>query len=156
MNYGLDDDLALMIVVSECCGRATFLLLEDAVEVADVVEAATIANLCHTGVSIDKQTSCITQTDVDDVVADSLARPCAEETRESSWRHSGNVGKSLQANLLLEVLVDMLFDGTNSTAFGLVLHICKRFACQQMIVVLKREFVKDLEQREHPVEARLS
>ena len=126
-----------MVVVAESRWRATFLFLEDAIEVADVVKATTVADLGHVGVGIDKQASGITETDVDDVVADSLARSGAEKARESGGSHACNICQSLQANLFLEVLVDVLFHGTNATAFGLVLHVGKRLAGQQMIVILK-------------------
>ena len=146
MNYELNYDFTLMVVVAESGRRTTFLLLEDAVEVADIVEAATVANLCHAGVCIDEQAGCIAETNVDDVIADRLSCTSTEEARESGWRHACDIGKRLQANLPLEVLVDMFLDGTNSTAFGLVLYIGKRLAGKQMIVILQREFVENLEQ----------
>ena len=157
MNYkNLDDDFALVVVVAESSRRATLLLLEDAVEVTDVVEAATVANLCHAGMCVDKQTGGIAQTNVDDVVAHSLARTGTEETRESGGSHACNISQSLQSDFPLEVLVDMLFDGTDATAFGCVLDIGKRFAGQQMVVILKRELVENLEQRKHAIETGLS
>ena len=152
----LDDDFALMVVVAECCRRTSLLLLEDTIEVADVVEAAAVANLSNAGMRIDEQASGIAQADVDDVVADGLACPGAEETRESSWSHSGDVSKGLQTYLLLEVLVDMFLDGTNATTLRLVLHVGKRLAGQEMIVVLQREFIEDFEQGEHAIETGLS
>lgn len=42
-----DNDLALVVVVAEGRRGATLLLLEDAVEVADVVESALVAYLRH-------------------------------------------------------------------------------------------------------------
>ena len=117
-----------MIVVAESSRRAAFLLLEDAVEVADVVEAATVAYLGHAGVCINKQAGCITQTDVDDVVADCLACPGTEETAEGSGSHACDISQSLQSNLLLEVLVDVFFDCTNASAFRLILYICETLA----------------------------
>ena len=86
MNYkNLDDDFTLVVIVAESSRRATLLLLEDTVEVADVVEAATVADLRHAGMCVDKQTGGIAQTNVDDVVADSLARTGrnARKRRES-------------------------------------------------------------------------
>ena len=105
-----------MVVVAESSWRTAFLLLEDAVEVADVVEAAVIANLCHAGFGIHKKAGCIAETDVDDVVAYRL--PCAstEEAAEGSWCHAGNIGECLQTYLSLEVLVDIFLNGTHTTA----------------------------------------
>ena len=125
MNYGLDDDFALVVVVAEGCRRTALLLLEDAVEVADVVEAAAVANLRHAGVCIDKQAGCIAQANVDDIVGHGLAGASAEEAAESCRGHSCDVGKCLETNLFLEVLVDMLFNGPDTTALGLVLDVGK-------------------------------
>lgn len=141
-----------MVVVAEGCRRTAFLLLEDAVEVADIIEAAAEAYLSHTGMCIDKQSGCIAQAGIDDVVADGLSCAGTEETAEGCRGHSGNVGECLQTNLALEVLVDVLFHSTHSAALGCVLHIGKRLTCQQMVVVLQREFIENLEQSNHPVE----
>lgn len=145
-----------MVVVAEGCGRAAFFLLEDAVEVTDVVEAATVANLCNAGVGIHKLAGSIAETNVNDIVADSLACTRAKETGEGSWGHSCYIGKGLQTYLALEVLVDVLLDSTHATALGRILHVGKRLAGQQVIIVLKGELVEYLEQGEHPVEAGLS
>ena len=119
-----------MVVVAEGSRRTTFLLLEDAVEVADIVETATVADFSHTGMRIDKKAGSIAQADVDDVVRDGLACTSTEEAAEGSRCHAGYVGKCLEAYLLLEILVDMFLDSTNTAAFGLVLHVGKRFAGQ--------------------------
>ena len=146
MNYELNNDFALVVVVAEGCGRAAFLLLEDAVEVADVVEAAAVANLGDVRIGVHKKSSRIAQTNVDDVVGDRLAGSCAEEAAEGSRRHSGDVGKSLETYLLLEVLVDVFLHIADAAAFGLILHVGKRLAGQQMIVVLEGEFVENLQE----------
>ena len=63
-----DDDFALVVVASEGSGRATFLLLEDAVEVADIVEAAVVAYFSHVDVCIDELARGIAEACLDDVV----------------------------------------------------------------------------------------
>jgi hypothetical protein len=51
LYYGdeLNNDLTLVVVVAESRGRTPFLLFEDTVEVADVIEATIVAYLRHIG-----------------------------------------------------------------------------------------------------------
>lgn len=63
-----DDDPALVIVFAESGGRTTLLLLEDAVEVAEVVESAIKTNLTDALGGIYQHAGCITQSQVDDIL----------------------------------------------------------------------------------------
>ena len=127
-----------MIVIAEGGRRTTLLLLEDTIEVADVVESAAIANLGHTGGRVYQQTGSVSQTDINHVVRNRLARTHTEETAEGSGRHSSNIGKRLQADLLLLVLVDILLDPTYTHALGSILDISERLTGQQVIILLQR------------------
>lgn len=153
IKWRSDDDLALVVVVAEGCGRAAFLLLEDTVEIADVVEAALVADFCHVGGGVHQKAGSMTETDVYDVVRHGLACTHTEEAAEGGWRHASNVGERLQAYLVLEVGVYVLLHVADTLALGGVLDIGKGLACQQVVVVLEGELVEYLQQAKHTIES---
>ncbi len=63
-----DQNLVALVILAEFLGRAVFLFLEDAVEIADVVEAAFVAYLSYGGRAVDEHARCRADADVDYVV----------------------------------------------------------------------------------------
>lgn len=57
-----------MIAFTELAWRASFLFLEDAVEVAEIVESAIKTNLTDALGGIYQHAGCITQSQVDDIL----------------------------------------------------------------------------------------
>ncbi len=80
--YVLYDDSGLMIVLTELTWRASLLLLEDAVEVAEIVESAIKTYLADALGGIYQHAGSITQTQVDDILRDVSAGMELEETAE--------------------------------------------------------------------------
>lgn len=144
-----------MVVVAEGRGGATLLLLEDAVEVADVVESALVAYLRHVDSAVHQEARGMAEPNVDDVVGDGLARPHPEETAEGGRRHAGDVGEGLKPDFLLEVLVDVFLHPPYPLALGRVLDVGEGLAGKQVVVGLEGEFVQNLQQAQHAVESRL-
>ena len=105
---GLYENLRLVIIVTEFCGRASLLALEQAVEVAQIVVAAQIADVGHALVCIDKHTGRIAQTDINDIVTESTAGVELEKTAEGSFAHAGQAGQRLQFQLFHIMLVDIV------------------------------------------------
>ncbi len=77
-----------MIAFSELAWRASFLLLENAVEVAEIVESAIKTYLADTLGGIYQHAGCITQTEVDDILRDVSAGMELEETAERTAAHA--------------------------------------------------------------------
>lgn len=71
-----------MIAFPELAWRASFLFLEDAVEVAEIVESAIKTYLANTLGGIYQHAGSITQTQVDDILRDISAGMELEETAE--------------------------------------------------------------------------
>ena len=78
----LDDNARLMIILTELGGTAALALTEDAVEVAQVVETATIAYLRNRVGAVDKLSAGIAKTQVDDVIAEVTTCMELEEAAE--------------------------------------------------------------------------
>lgn len=89
----LNNNSGLVIVFAELSRRAAFLLLENTVEIAEIVETAIETNLTDRLGSINQHTGSIAQTKVDDILAD--VTPCMqlEELAESAWTHTSQIGK---------------------------------------------------------------
>ena len=67
-----------MVILAENGGRATLLLLEDSVKVADILEPAAITYFSHAIGGIDQKAGSMTQTRVNHVVRTSLTRSHTE------------------------------------------------------------------------------
>ena len=110
--------MLLLIVLAELRRRAATLLLEDAVEVRDVVEAASVADFHDGHRAVYQQPGSIAQPDIDDVFGDILARAQLEETAEGGGCHRYNVSQVLQMNFLTEMSVDILLHLLHPAAVG--------------------------------------
>ena len=69
-----DNNSCLVIVLAELRRRASFLALEDTIEVAQVVETALKGNLRNAPAGVYQQSGGIAQTDVDDVFREVTSR----------------------------------------------------------------------------------
>ena len=95
-----------MIAFAELAWRASFLLLEDAVEVAEVVESAIKTNLTDALGGIYQHAGSITQTQVDDILRNISAGMELKETAERTAAHACKRGKLRQTEFIHIVLGD--------------------------------------------------
>ena len=114
--YHLELYSLLTIDFAKLGGRAALALTEDAVEVAEVVEAAAEADLLDAVDGIYQFAGGIAQTDVDDVLREALTGMLVEEAGERGGGHANEVGKGGQAYLIHVVLADILLDFEHTTA----------------------------------------
>ena len=80
-----------MVVFAKFRGTTALALLEDAVEIAEVVEATAITYLGNGTVTVDQLSAGVAQTKVDDVLAEVAARMELEEAAERRGAHAGDV-----------------------------------------------------------------
>ena len=99
-----------MVILAENGGRATLLLLEDAVEITDIVEAAGITNLCHTMRTVHQHSGGMPQADVYRVFRHRLVGMKVEEATESRRRHACQACQIVEADFPLEILVDIFLN----------------------------------------------
>lgn len=90
-----DDDLGLTVFLAELSGVASLALAEQAVEVAQCVEAARVAYLADRVGRVDQSAGGIAQPDVNDVLAQVLARAQLEEAAEGRGRHAYELAELL-------------------------------------------------------------
>lgn len=95
-----------MIAFTELAWRASFLFLEDAVEVAEIVESAIKTYLADTLGGIYQHAGSIPQTQVDDILRDISAGMELEETAERTAAHACQRGKLRQTEFIHIVLGD--------------------------------------------------
>ena len=95
-----------MIAFTELAWRASFLFLEDAVEVTEIVESAIKTYLADTLRGIYQHAGSITQTQVDDILRDISAGMELEETAERTAAHACHRGKLRQTEFIHIVLGD--------------------------------------------------
>lgn len=102
------DNLRLEVFLAKLRGAATFILAEKAVEVAERVESAAIAYLADAVRRVHKLSGSHAKAHLHDVVAKRLAGAELEEAAERRRRHALEVSKFGKANLLSEVLADIV------------------------------------------------
>ena len=95
-----------MVIFAKFRGTAALALLEDAVEIAEIVEAAAVADLGDGTVAVDQLSAGMSQTEVDNVLAEVTARVELEEAAERRGAHAGDVGQLGEANLVAVMGVD--------------------------------------------------
>ena len=97
-----------MIVFPEFGGATALALLENAVEVAEVIEAAGVGDLGNRMGTVDQHSRCIPQTMVDDILTKVTARVEFEESTVSRGAHAGNVGYLSETDILFIMLIDVV------------------------------------------------
>ena len=123
LPHSSDNDLRLAIFFAEF-GRITPLALAElTIEVAQRVEAATVADLCNRVGGIHESARSIAQTDVQDIVREILARAVLEVAAEGCGRHADQVSQLLQADLVLIMLIDVVLDFQHTTALALQIDL---------------------------------
>ena len=95
-----DNDPCFVVVFAKFGGTATLALLEDAVEVAEVVEAAAVADLSDGTTTVDQQSAGMPQAEVDDVLTKVAACVEFEEATERRCTHAGNVSQLRESDLI--------------------------------------------------------
>ena len=104
----LYDDSRLVVVLTELTWRASFFLLEDAIEVTEVIESTIEPYLTDALSCIHEHAGSIAQTKVDDIFADVPTRMQLEESTECTCTHTGKRGKLRQAKFIHVILRDIV------------------------------------------------
>ena len=105
-----------MIGIAEIRRRTAFALLEDTIEVGDIVEARLETDLNDRGGGVYQLASSVTESDVYDIIGERTSSADLEETAEGSRSHACQIGYCVEADLLLEVLVDVVLDFADASA----------------------------------------
>ena len=142
-----------MVILAENGGRAALLLLEDAVEITDIVEAASITNLCYTMRTVHQHSGGMPQADVYRVFRHRLVGMKVEEATESRRRHACQACQIVEADFPLEILVDIFLHLAHPAAVVSVRHAGKALACQQMKVLLDTQFIEQIQKRQDATES---
>ena len=132
-----------MVVLAELGGRAVFLLLENAVEIAEVVKTTGVADFSHTIGGVDEHAAGIAQTLLDDVFAEVAPRMQLEEAAEGRWTHAGDVGQCVEAYLLGIVLGDIVLYLQHSARIALYGNLGIAGGCQRAHLSALGELVED-------------
>ena len=104
----LHDNLRLEVFLAKLRWATAFILAEKAVEVAERVDSAAIAYLADAVRRVHKLSGSHAKAHLHDVVAKRLAGAELEEAAERRRRHAHEVSKFGKANLLSEVLADIV------------------------------------------------
>ena len=112
-----------MIILTEFRGTTTLLLTENTIEVAQVVEAAAVANLCYRMGAVDEHPARIAQSHVDDIIRQVTARVQFEEAAEGTGTHTRDIGHIIQADLVHIVLIDIVLHLQHPSAVAGHLHL---------------------------------
>ena len=137
-----------MVILAENGGRTPLLLLEDTVEIADIVEAAGVTNLCYAMRTVHQHSGGMPQADVYRVFRHRLVRVKVKEAAESRRRHACQTGQIVEADLPLEILIDILLHLAHPAAVVSVRHAGEALARQQMIILLDAQLVEQIQKRQ--------
>ena len=99
--------LNLMIIVSKLCWRASFLSLEDTIEVAHVVISALKAYLDDGLGGVYQHARSMSHAYVDDVIAKPTACVQLEKAAECTLAHVGKVGQGFKSQFVHVVIRDV-------------------------------------------------
>ena len=149
----LYDNSGLMIVLSELTWRAPLLLLEDAVEVAEIVESAIKTYLADALRGIYQHAGSITQTQVDNILRDVSARMELEESAEGTRAHTRQRGEIRQTEFIHIVLRDIVLYLQNTSAVILHRYLGIAARCQGSRILTLRQFIKNGEKLLHGIKA---
>lgn len=137
---------------AEFRGGATAFALEDAVEVGDVVETAAIADFLDGEHASGEHPGGVAEAGLDDIVGERAAGVELEEAAEGSRRHEDDLGHGLEADLLVEMLVDILLHLVDAARVGDVPGAGETAGGEGAVIVVFGEIVEQLEEFQHAVE----
>ena len=141
-----------MVVFAKFGGTAALTLLEDAIEIAEVVEATAITNLGNGTIAVDQLTTGVAQTEVDDVLAEVAARVELEEAAERRGTHAGDISKLGEADLITVVGVDEGLHLMHTTAVAGHLDLGEACGGERTGTLAARQLVEDGEELHEGVE----
>ena len=113
-----------MVTLPEFRGTAPLFLAEDAVEIAQVIKATTITDLCNTISTVNKQPAGKAQSHVDDIVCQVTARMQLKEAAEGTGAHTGNLSQFRKSDVLSIVLADIILHLQYTTAITGYIDLC--------------------------------
>ena len=141
-----------MVVFAKFGGTAALALLEDAVEIAEVVEAAAVTDLGNGTVAVDQLSAGVAQTEVDDVLAEVAARMELEEATERRGAHAGDVSQLGEADLVAVMSVDEGLHLVDAAAVAGHLDLGKARGRERTGTLAARQLVEDGEELHKGVE----
>ena len=144
-------DLTLVIILTESSRRTALLLLEDTVEIAYIIESAFVTDVSHAVGTVHQLSGSMSQAYIYDIVRYRLSCLCAKVSAEGCRSHLGYVRECLQAYLLLVMHVYVFLHLSHPHTLRSFLHIGKGTAGQEMIILLERKFIQNLQEFEHTV-----
>ena len=134
-----------MVVFAEFRGATALTLLENAIEIAEVVEAAAEGNLCYGMGAVDQHAAGKAQSVVDDILAEVAPGMQFEETAEGRGAHACDIGYLREAYILAVMLVDEALDFLDAAAVAGDLHLGKAGRSQRTGLEL-RQLVENREE----------
>ena len=112
-----------MVIFPEFRGAATLFLAENTVEVAQVIEAAAVADLRYRMRTVDEHPTGIPQSHVDDVIRQVTARMQFEEAAEGTGTHARYICHISQTDIIHIVLIDIVLHLQHPSAVAGHLHL---------------------------------
>ena len=148
----LNNDARLVVIVAELGGRTSFLALEDAVEIAQVVETATETDFRNAARRVNEHSGGIAQAHVDDVVGEVASGVQLEEPAEGAGAHAGDVGQRGQSHLVHIVFADVVFHFQYATAVVLDSYFGVAAGGKGARAVATRKLIENGEELLHGIE----
>ena len=142
-----------MVVFAKFGGTTALALLEDAVEIAEVVEATTVTDLSDGAVAVNQLSAGMAQTKVDDVLAEVATRMELEEAAERRGTHAGDVGQLGKADLVAVVGVDEGLHLMHAAAVAGHLDLGEARGGERTGTLAARQFVEDGEELHEGIES---
>ena len=125
MRGYLHNNSCFMVVLAKFRRTTSLAFLEDAIEIAKVVETTTETDFGNGMSTIDEHTAGIPQALVDNILAEVSACMEFEETAESRRTHASDIGYLPQTDFILIMLFDEILHLLNPTAVARHLNLCK-------------------------------
>ena len=149
----LDDYTSLMVVFTEFRGTTTLALLENPVEIAEIIEAATETDLRDGMCTINEHPTGIAQSLIDNIFAEVTTRMEFEEATEGRRTHASDISQLWQTDLITVVLVDKVLHLLHATAVTRHLYLGETARSQGSGALALGEFVEDGQELGEGIEA---
>ncbi len=133
-----------------------FLLPEDAVEVAHIVEAAAVGDLRNGMRGIDQHARCMSQSNFRKAVYKCIAGALFEEAAETHFRHIRQPGHIRQCDHILKMLVHVFESAFNATAVVCIFfRVVESGVGEKALIAADAEIVQDAHQLQYRIETML-
>ena len=141
------------VVFPEFRGTTILTLAEDTVEITEVVETTMVTNLRDRVGTVNEQSAGMTQTQVDDIVAEVTTGVEFEEPAEGRVAHTGDVGNGRETDLFAEMGIDVTFHLLNTSAVAWQCYLRKTRRRERSRPFTPGELVEDGHKLHEGIEA---